>query len=196
MRSEKEPTQRDPSSDLHFRPVTTETLQDFTDFRDTNPVCAACSCMKWRTHAALFPHMTGKDRAVAFDALVGSGAPVGVMAYRDGSPVGWCSVAPRNTLVALKSRSYPPGADVTRIWAVTCLYVDPRHRREGISVRLLRAAVEYARSEGARMIEGYPVESRRDPTSSSGSPSTFRRAGFLDSTPLGRRRHVMRNVVR
>ena len=195
MHSESEPIHAT-SPDLHFRPVTTETLKDFADFRDAHPACAACACMKWRTHPKLLAHMSGKDRAVAFDAQVDKGVPVGVLAYRDGAPVGWCSVAPRNTLAALKSRSYPAGTDVARIWAVTCFFVDPRFRREGISVRLLRAAVEYARSEGAKMIEGFPVESRKDPLSSMGSLSTFRGAGFLDVTPIGRRQRVMRNVVR
>jgi GNAT superfamily N-acetyltransferase len=136
------------------------------------------------------------DRAAAFAALVQSGIPVGVLAYHDGTPVGWCSIGPRPTLVALRGGSSPPGLEAGRTWAVTCFFVDPRRRREGISVRLLRAAVEYARSEGAKVVEGYPVEPRRDPLSSMGSPSTFRRAGFLDVAPHGLTRHVMRNVVR
>jgi GNAT superfamily N-acetyltransferase len=140
--------------------------------------------------------MNRNDRAVAFDALVQSRIPVGVLAYHDGTPIGWCSIGPRPPLVALKAGSSPTGIETSRIWTVACFFVDPRHRRQGISVRLLRAAVEYARSEGAKIIEGYPVEPRKDPHSSMGSPSTFRRAGFLDVTPHGRKQHVMRNVVR
>ena len=197
MRRKKDLVARNGAPDVRFRPVTGETLKDFDDFRNANPVCGACSCMRWRMRATPFARLAAKERAAAFDALVGNGVPVGVLAYQDGIPVGWCSVAPRTALPGLKARAYPPGTDITRIWAVTCFFVDPRFRREGLSARLLRAAVEYARSEGAKSIEGYPGESRKDPVSSMGLPSTFRKAGFLDAAPPGPgKQHVMRNVVR
>jgi GNAT superfamily N-acetyltransferase len=196
MRKKKDPAPRSDPPDVRFRPVTVETLKDFADFRNANPVFGACSCMRWRTHATPFSRLTAKDRAVAFDTLVGNGVPVGVLAYQGGIPIGWCSVAPRNTLPALKARWHPPGTDITRIWAVTCFYVDPRYRREGVSVRLLRAAVEYARAEGAKVVEGYPVEPGNDQHASAGFASTFRGAGFRDASFPGWTRRVMCNVLR
>ena len=132
----------------------------------------------------------------AFDALVEGGTPVGILAYLAGVVVGWCSIAPRETFAALEARAPSAGTGDTRIWSVTCLYVDPGHRKQGVALRLLRAAVEYARAEGAHSIEGYPVEPGRDPRRPQmGSASMFRRAGFRDVTAPGKKRRIMRNVV-
>jgi GNAT superfamily N-acetyltransferase len=191
-----EQTRPDAVSDLRFRPVTMETLRDFDAFRHEHPAMENCSCMRWRMHALVFTCMNGRRRGIAFDALVQRGTPVGILAYHEGTPVGWCSIGPRNSLTGVKGNPPPPGVEVSRTWAVTCFFVDPRLRRQGVSVRLLQAAVEYARSEGAKVVEGYPIESRKNPHSSMGALTTFRRAGFLDVTPHGRKRHIMRNVVR
>jgi hypothetical protein len=50
---------------------------------------------------------------------------------------------------------------------------------------LLKAAVEYARSQEAAVVEAYPVEPGSRLYTYMGSPWTFRRAGFHDVTPAG-----------
>jgi len=77
---------------------------------------------------------------------------------------------------------------------VTCFWVTQALRRRGIASALLRAAVEYARTHGARVVEGYPVPSGHSDRRM-GSPDIFRRAGFRDVTPAGRRRTLMSNVI-
>jgi GNAT superfamily N-acetyltransferase len=60
--------------------------------------------------------------------------------------------------------------------------VRPGHRGKGISHSLLAGAVEYARSQGAQAIEGYPVDNggkRLDLTMAYvGTRSLFEKAGF------------------
>ena len=41
-----------------------------------------------------------------------------------------------------------------------CIRVRPGHRRKGVSHHLLAGAVEFARDNGATVIEGYPVDNR------------------------------------
>ena len=60
---------------------------------------------------------------------------------------------------------------------------------------MLMAAVDYAASEGARIVEGYPVEPDAPSYTYMGSPDTFRRAGFEDVTPEGQKRTVMRRHI-
>ncbi len=186
-----EQTGQDATLPLRFRPVTLETMDDLTNFRSKHPPFANCSCMRWRTRNAEFKRSTKRNRAQDFDALVEKGIPVGILAYLDDSPVGWCSIAPRETFRGLKSGR----TEEARIWSVTCFYVDPLYQGKHVSVRLLMAAVEYARSAGAKIIEGYPEEPGKGSCGSLGSYATFRRAGFRDSTSPGRKRHVMRNIV-
>jgi hypothetical protein len=67
-------------------------------------------------------------------------------------------------------------------------------RGHGLSLKLLQAAVTYAISQGAAIIEGYPVE----PDQSyrfMGSPSTFDQAGFREVAIAKNGRRIVRFVV-
>ena len=177
---------------LHFRALTTANLRDLAALRRNDEALATCSCMKWRMTSTAFFQSTKKDRARAFDSRVTAGAPVGILAYVEGVPVGWCSIAPHHSFAGLSSSEADEDA---RLWCVTCLYVSPGSRGTGIGLRLLRAAVQYARAEGAHVIEGYPAEPRNRSLPEAGSASMFRQAGFRDAPSAGARWHVMRNVV-
>jgi Acetyltransferase (GNAT) family len=135
---------------------------------------------------------TKEERAAALAGMISREIPVGVLAYRGPDPVGWCSVAPRDTYQGLERYHALPRLDDQPVWSVVCFFVDRRVRREGATLGLLKAAVAYARSCGARIVEGYPVQPGLRLYTYMGSPSTFRRAGFRDVTPRGQGRRVMR----
>ena len=70
------------------------------------------------------------------------------------------------------------------MWSVVCFFVARGFRGAGLSVKLLKAAGGYARRRGARILEGYPVDTRKgrwaDPFVYTGTVSAFRRAGFRE----------------
>jgi GNAT superfamily N-acetyltransferase len=150
--------------------------------------------MRWRMSSGEFRRSTKETRDAALEALVCQGTPVGVLAYRGGEPVGWCSVAPRESLRALERYRGLPRVDAAPVWSVVCFFVDRNVRRSGLTLGLLRAAGDYAQSQGAKIIEGYPVLPGSRLYTYMGSPSTFRKAGFHDVTPAGQTRQVMRIV--
>ncbi|NOY05879.1 MAG: GNAT family N-acetyltransferase, partial [Chlorobi bacterium] len=82
------------------------------------------------------------------------------------------------------------------VWAIVCFFVARAHRRQGISVRLLDAAVEYAFSRGAEIVEGYPVEPKKpsvpDAFAWQGLADVFSRAGFIEVARRSETRPVMR----
>jgi GNAT superfamily N-acetyltransferase len=80
------------------------------------------------------------------------------------------------------------------VWAITCLFARAGFRRRGISRALVRAAVEFARQEGARAIEAYPVTSTNviDEELHVGTCHTFALAGFSEVIRPTLRRAVMR----
>ncbi|MGI8840308.1 MAG: GNAT family N-acetyltransferase [Caulobacteraceae bacterium] len=137
---------------------------------------------------------TKEDRIAALDRRVQDDVPVGVLAYLSGEPVGWCSIAPRETLQGLERYKALARIDDAPVWSVVCFFIDRRARRRGATVELLRAAVAYAHAQGARIVEGYPVEPGPRLYTYMGSPATFRAAGFVDVTPKGRQRRVVRYV--
>jgi GNAT superfamily N-acetyltransferase len=126
---------------------------------------------------------------------VSAGTPIGILGYDQDTdaPVAWCSVAPRSTYRVLGGLDDPGDAD--GVWSIVCFFVKRDHRGKGVTDRLLDAAIEYARSRRAKIIEAYPV----DPDSPSyrfmGFVSVFERAGFKKVGTAGARRHVMRLTV-
>ncbi len=87
---------------------------------------------------------------------------------------------------------------------MVCFFVSPVSRGRHFTLELLRAAVEYAGSHGAEVVEGYPVDPPRDangrvqpPTYGyMGNVSIFRKAGFREAAPIGRGRCIMRYRVK
>src|SRR6185312_2170560 len=171
-----------------YYPVTSERLADLERFSDAHGKFRYCSCMRWRLASADYKHSTKESRIATLDALVQQETPVGVLAYRDGEPVGWVSVAPRETYAALERFKALPRIDDQPVWSVVCFFVDRYERGQGLTLGLLRAAVAYAISQGAKIVEGYPVEPGPRLYTYMGSPATFRAAGFRDVTPPGRER--------
>ncbi|MFU8947571.1 GNAT family N-acetyltransferase [Mycetocola zhadangensis] len=90
-----------------------------------------------------------------------SDPPPGVIAYLENEPVGWCAVEPRRNYPELhrtRVQSDPEPDDDPSIWSVTCFVVRVGFRKKGIATALLAGAIEQARSHGARVLEGYPVD--------------------------------------
>ena len=178
--------------DIEFHPVTPERLSDLEQFSKQQGKFRYCSCMRWRMTSTEFKRSTKERRVAALEGLVCQGTPVGVLAYLNREPVGWCSIAPRETYRALERYRALPRLDDAPVWSVVCFFVDRHVRQEGVTLGLLRAAVEDARSQGAEVVEGYPVEPGPRLYTYMGSPSTFQKAGFLDVTPAGQARQIVR----
>ena len=182
-------------SSLLFQLVTAERLSDLKQFSAEHGKFGYCSCMRWRMTSSQFRNSSKSERAEALNTRVCSSEATGVLAYHDGQPIGWCSIAPRSAYSALERYRALLRIDDEPVWSVVCFFVDRRHRRRGLTLQLLMAAVDYAASEGAHIVEGYPVEPDAPSYTYMGSPDTFRRAGFEDVTPEGQKRTVMRRYI-
>lgn len=181
--------------ELECRPVTEDNAADLARFSEQHGKFRYCSCMRWRMTSSEYKRSAKTDRISALDGCVRRGEPIGVLAYLRGDPVGWCSIAPRESYRGLERYRALPRIDDQPVWSVVCFFVDRQIRRSGVTLALLQAAVHYARSRGARIIEGYPVEPGPRLYTYMGSPATFRGAGFVDVTPAGQQRIVMRYHV-
>ena len=156
--------------------------------------------MFWRLDRKDWEGGKGQENRRAFRALVEAGARPGVIVYDGRQPVGWCAIAPRERYPALaRSRVMRP-VDDRPVWSVSCLFVLRPYRRRGLSVRLLRAAVDFARDRGARIVEGYPVTPKGDRAPDAflwtGTPAAFERAGFREVVRHAPTRPIMRRGLR
>lgn len=148
--------------------------------------------MRWRMTSSEYRKSSKAERNDKLFARVLKGEATGILAYNENRPVGWCSVAPRSAYAALERYRALPRIDGESVWAVVCFFVDRHYRRQGLTLSLLNAAVDYAAAEGANIVEGYPVEPVAPSYTYMGSPNTFLQAGFKNVTPPGQARTVMR----
>ena len=152
--------------------------------------------MYWLVSGAEYERQKGSGNKQAMQGIVLSGKEPGILAYSAGKPAGWCALAPRPVYKRLeKSRILKP-VDDQPVWSVVCFFVDKAYRRQGLTVELLKAAVLYAAANGARIVEGYPVEPKDnkapDPFVYTGLASAFKQAGFVEETRRSETRPIMR----
>jgi len=127
------------------------------------------------------PGDAAERRKRAMTALARRRRAPGLLAYRDGEPVGWIAVAPRCELMRVAASKATPPVDELEVWVISCITVRKQVRGQGIAVALIRAAVAYAARHGAPEVEAYPRAGAarvHDDFAYFGTEALFRRAGF------------------
>lgn len=177
--------------DFDVAPLTADRWDDLVALFGERGASSGCWCMWWRCAAKEWDANAGGGNRRALAALVATGPPPGLLAYHDGKPVGWVAVAPRTEYPRLDRSPKLKRVDATPVWAVSCFYIDRWFRGTGVAGTLLRAAVEYARSQGATAVEGYPLDPGEGRVSNAaawtGVLDMFRAAGFDEIARRGGR---------
>ncbi|MGB0085171.1 MAG: GNAT family N-acetyltransferase [Rhodomicrobiaceae bacterium] len=174
-----------------FREVGHDRWDDLAALFESRGSPKSCWCMVWRATPAEAKHSDGRSRKAALHSRVANGVPVGILGYHEETPVAWCSIAPRSSYRRLGGPE-DFADDPHAVWSLVCFFIKRAFRGQRLSDELLKAAVAYARSKGARIIEAYPV----DPDSPSyrfmGFVDLFQKFGFKKIGRVGTRRHIMR----
>lgn len=175
-------------------------FEDFATVVGTRrPDAGGCWCMSYRDS-----RVSNADRPAYMAGECATEPGPGVLAYVDGEVAGWCSVAPRSTYRRLMNSRTIPFLDDRDAWSAVCFVVRAGYRGRGLMHVLLAGAVEHARTHGAEVVEGYPVEtggSRVDVISGYvGTVELFEAAGFRRAGPTTahsghRQRWVMRKEL-
>lgn len=179
---------------IEVHPLTPDRWLDFLDlFERRGPrggqgmQSNGCWCMWWRERTG-----DARRNKAALRELVREGREPGLLAYDEGTPVGWLSLGPREEFgQLLRSPKYRPERPEDGIWSIVCFYVHASARHRGVAETLLRASLDYARTRGAKALEAYP-HVRGDYM---GSPELFERGGFTAVRSI-EPRLVMRRRVR
>jgi GNAT superfamily N-acetyltransferase len=195
-----------PDNDLSVVPANEATWDDLQAVFGRGGA-ATCQCQRIKLGDRLWFDMTVEERAhrLREDTECGqpdAGGTSGMVAYLDGEPVGWVAVEPRASYRRLRGSSVPwkgrtEDPDDPDVWAIVCFAIRSGYRGQGLTRPLTTAAVEYARTHGAKSVEGYPMVPRPGQNVSwgemnVGSRNTFLAAGFREIAHPTTRRVVMR----
>jgi len=191
-------TEKKPEFPLLFLAAARDRWKDLEKLFGERGACAGCWCMVWRRTRKEYLASKGAGNKRALKKLVTSGEVPGILAYDGDKPIGWCSVAPRETFEYLqKSRSFAP-VDNQPVWSVTCLFVDKEYRKQGVAVAMLKAACDYVRSQGGKIVEGYPSITQKhlpDPWVWTGVLPAFLSAGYKEVKRPSASRAIVRKEL-
>lgn len=176
--------------------VDLETLVD----RRGGSIVRGCWCMYYRRSGpvSISAAAAPANKAQLRD-LVDRGTTPGLLGYVGELPVGWISLGQREEYSRLRRSRVMKPVDDADVWSTVCTYVDKARRGKGIQHRLLAAAIDFARDNGVRLLEAYPVDKpvrSHDDFMFFGSRSLYERAGFHEVVRRSPTRVVMRRGLR
>ena len=151
-------SERAESLGLQFHALTPDRWRDLENLFGKRGACGGCWCMWWRLTRCEFNKNKGEGNRRSLKKIVDSGIVPGIIAYHDSQPMGWCALGPRETYPALERSRTLKRVDDKEVWSVVCFFTARQFRHKGVTTNLLKAAVDFARQHGARIIEGYLTE--------------------------------------
>jgi GNAT superfamily N-acetyltransferase len=174
------------AADLEIVPLTGDRFADLGNLFATGDP-RWCWCMYFRVRGRSWANSAADRNRSDLEALAATsdatgGVAPGLVAYRDGSAIGWVSLAPREEYERLAFSTVLRPVDERQVWSIVCFVVAGRQRGRGVAIALLDAAIAYARGRGATTLEAYPIHESRGRVSSdaayTGTQRMFERAGF------------------
>lgn len=166
-----------------------------------------CYCQHYKTRDCHWSSLSGEERQSRLREQTRCDDPParttsGLVAYLGQEPVGWVAVEPRAAYPRLvKVRTVWSGRQEDKaddgVWAVTCFVTRKGYRKRGITYALAAATTGFARDQGARALEAYPMITSpgKEITWGElhvGSRQVFADAGFTEVSHPSPRRVVMR----
>jgi GNAT superfamily N-acetyltransferase len=171
--------------DYTIQPLTPNRWDDFETLFGPSGAYSGCWCMWWRIKGNEFEANGNAGNRAAIQEIVQQGPAPGLLAYRDGTPVGWLSLGPRPDFGRVERSPLFKAVDDTPVWSIVCFFIHKDFRRQGVAKALLEAAIDYAQAQGAPALEAYPIDLDQADGSHQGEAAIFTgtanffgRAGF------------------
>jgi GNAT superfamily N-acetyltransferase len=178
-----------PKVDIH--PVSQKRWSDLESLFGPVGADGGCWCMFWRLRQKDYAQGSREKNKQALKSMVSKGQPTGVLAYIDGQAVGWCGVSPRPAFARLDNSKLIPASSDPATWSIVCLFINRKFRGQRVSTALLNGAVDFARAQGAKDVEAYPLEAHGEKLDAKraypGTVAMFRKSGFKPVVETGAR---------
>src|SRR5438132_622054 len=114
-----------PPMKIEVHPLTKRRWPDLVELfgRRGASMARGCWCMYYRKTGGSGVG-SGDANRKALRALVDRGRVPGLIGYRDGRPIGWISLAPREQYAKLRRSPVMKPVDDRPVWSIVCFFVD------------------------------------------------------------------------
>ncbi len=154
-------------------------------------------------------HPDGPERGQGAEAnralkrrYVEEGKAHAALVFDGDEAIAWCEFGTPEELPTIHHRKQ---YDATKAgdpdWRITCIFVDRRYRRQGITELAIRGALDLIARAGGGVVEGYPhdlTDQTKKMSASflyNGTRSLYERLGFTYDRPKGLKNCVMVQTV-
>jgi ribosomal protein S18 acetylase RimI-like enzyme len=119
-----------------------------------NGIFGGCWCTGFHSEG----QQRGIDRRlVKFERVQRGETHAALVLDEDGVAQGWCQWGSPNELPNIKHRRiYLAQAPPVPDWRITCFYVDPKHRGQGVARAALAGAIDQIAGNGGGLVEAIP----------------------------------------
>ena len=184
------------STGVTIFPATPERWSDVAAVFEDGGHARKCWCAYWyRSNKDYRAGLDGPNKA-CFEKLVADNREPGIIAYVDGEPAGWLSVAPRTRFDRLNRSKPLAPVDGEPVWAMNCFIVRKKFRRQGLVRQLIRGGIDFVRERGGLVVEAYPVDQGGGRTNVYdaflGTVGAFAEHGFVEVARRLQRRPILR----
>lgn len=189
--------------DADILPLTPERWPAFEDLFGRQGACYGCWCVHFRLPPAA-RRVNDRDANKAFmKRRIEDGPPPGLLAFEGDRAVGWMQIGPRADVPEWNNKgraSAPLDVDAAdaAAWAISCFFLRSSARGKGLTHRLVEAGLDFARQNGARLVEACPIRQSKDSRSIGlfvGSVRVFEKAGFETVAERKEGRPLMRYAL-
>lgn len=180
------------------RPLGEDTWDAFAAMVERhNGVFGGCWCTWFHTMSSEKERSYEANRALKA-RLVREGRAHAALVHEGHEVVAWCQYGSPAELPNIYHRKqYDEERDVLPDYRITCIFIDKRHRRQGLSRVALDGALALIAAAGGGVVEGYPHDTggTRKAVLYNGTRTLFEDAGFQHVRKKGAGNCVMRRTV-
>lgn len=135
-----------------IRPLSASTWGAFAELVErNNGVYGGCWCIGYHPECG---HRELNYREVKEDRVKSGRAHAALVFDEDGMAQGWCQYGSVEELSNIKHRrEYDKSAPPLPAWRITCIFVDKRHRNQGVARKALEGSLDLVARAGGGLVE-------------------------------------------
>ena len=142
-----------PPTDVPYttRPLTATTWDAFAELVERNTgIYGGCWCIAYHTE---YQRGVSDPRALKEQLVRADGAHAALVFDEDGIAQGWCQYGSPEELRLRHSSEYAKAPPAPARWRIACIFVDKRHRGQGIARAALKGALAQIAAAGGGLVE-------------------------------------------